>query len=97
MTRSPDARSPSSERSAATSAKHPRHYCRGPTGGQSSAALTAVTTARAVAARFDSDMIVEVRAYLDSAMVAYAILRNERKPGEQPGLSAVAPCRRDGV
>ncbi|MEV7510125.1 nuclear transport factor 2 family protein [Streptomyces sp. NPDC090085] len=27
--------------------------------------------------RFDGDTIVEVRAYLDSAMVAYAVLRNE--------------------
>jgi uncharacterized protein len=27
--------------------------------------------------RFDGDTIVEVRAYLDSAMVAYTILRNE--------------------
>jgi ketosteroid isomerase-like protein len=29
--------------------------------------------------RFDGDTIVEVRAYLDSTMVAYTILRNERK------------------
>ncbi|MGI5282549.1 nuclear transport factor 2 family protein [Nonomuraea polychroma] len=28
--------------------------------------------------RFDGDMIAEVRAYLDSAMVGYAVLRNER-------------------
>ncbi len=28
--------------------------------------------------RFDGDMIVEVRAYLDSAMVAYTVARNER-------------------
>jgi ketosteroid isomerase-like protein len=28
--------------------------------------------------RFDGDMIVEVRAYLDSMMVAYTVLRNER-------------------
>ena len=28
--------------------------------------------------RFDGDTIVEVRAYLDSTMVAYTILRNER-------------------
>jgi ketosteroid isomerase-like protein len=34
--------------------------------------------------RFDGEMIVEVRAYLDSAMVAYTILRNEPKPGGQP-------------
>jgi ketosteroid isomerase-like protein len=34
--------------------------------------------------RFDGDMIVEVRAYLDSAMVAYTILRNEPKPGRKP-------------
>jgi uncharacterized protein len=27
--------------------------------------------------RFDGDEIVEVRAYLDSMMVAYTILRNE--------------------
>jgi hypothetical protein len=27
--------------------------------------------------RFDGDIIVEVRAYLDSMMVAYTILRNE--------------------
>ncbi len=27
--------------------------------------------------RFDGDMIVEVRAYLDSMMVAYTVLRNE--------------------
>ncbi|RVX38390.1 hypothetical protein EDD27_0695 [Nonomuraea polychroma] len=27
--------------------------------------------------RFDGDMIAEVRAYLDSAMVGYAVLRNE--------------------
>jgi uncharacterized protein len=27
--------------------------------------------------RFDGDMIVEVRAYVDSMMVAYTILRNE--------------------
>jgi ketosteroid isomerase-like protein len=29
--------------------------------------------------RFDGDTLVEVRAYLDSTMVAYTILRNERK------------------
>ena len=29
--------------------------------------------------RFDGDMIVEVRAYLDSEMVAYTVLRNEHK------------------
>jgi uncharacterized protein len=29
--------------------------------------------------RFDGDTIVQVRAYLDSAMVAYTILRNEQK------------------
>jgi uncharacterized protein len=29
--------------------------------------------------RFDGDTIVNVRAYLDSTMVAYAILRNEQK------------------
>jgi ketosteroid isomerase-like protein len=29
--------------------------------------------------RFDGDTIVQVRAYLDSTMVAYTILRNERK------------------
>ena len=28
--------------------------------------------------RFDGDMIVEVRAYLDSMLVAYTVLRNER-------------------
>jgi uncharacterized protein len=28
--------------------------------------------------RFDGDVIVEVRAYLDSAMVGYVVLRNER-------------------
>jgi len=27
---------------------------------------------------------VEVRAYLDSAMVAYTVLRNEPQPGGQP-------------
>jgi ketosteroid isomerase-like protein len=33
--------------------------------------------------RFDGDMIAEVRAYLDSAMVGYTVLRNElsRQPG----------------
>jgi hypothetical protein len=30
--------------------------------------------------RFDGDTIVEVRAYLDSMMVAYTILRNETTP-----------------
>jgi ketosteroid isomerase-like protein len=30
--------------------------------------------------RFENDTIVEVRAYLDSMMVAYTILRNETKP-----------------
>jgi ketosteroid isomerase-like protein len=30
--------------------------------------------------RFDGDMIVEVRAYLDSMMVAYTVLRNEQTP-----------------
>lgn len=30
--------------------------------------------------RFDGDMIVEVRAYLDSLMVDYTILRNELVP-----------------
>jgi ketosteroid isomerase-like protein len=30
--------------------------------------------------RFDGDTIVEVRAYLDSMMVAYTILRNEAAP-----------------
>ena len=30
--------------------------------------------------RFDGDNIVEVRAYLDSMMVAYTILRNEHTP-----------------
>jgi uncharacterized protein len=30
--------------------------------------------------RFDGDIIVEVRAYLDSMMVAYTILRNEHVP-----------------
>jgi ketosteroid isomerase-like protein len=30
--------------------------------------------------RFDGDTIVEVRAYLDSMMVAYTILRNEPTP-----------------
>ena len=30
--------------------------------------------------RFDGDVIVEVRAYLDSAMVAYTVLRNEPTP-----------------
>jgi ketosteroid isomerase-like protein len=34
--------------------------------------------------RFDGDMIVEVRAYLDSAMVAYTVLRNERHSGGGP-------------
>lgn len=34
--------------------------------------------------RFDGDMIAEVRAYLDSAMVAYTVLRNEPRPGGQP-------------
>ena len=34
--------------------------------------------------RFDDDLIVEVRAYLDSAMVAYTILRNEPQPGGGP-------------
>ena len=29
--------------------------------------------------RFDGDIIVEVRAYLDSMMVAYTILRNEQR------------------
>jgi uncharacterized protein len=31
--------------------------------------------------RFEDEMIVEVRAYLDSMMVAYTILRNEARPG----------------
>lgn len=31
--------------------------------------------------RFDGDQIVEVRAYLDSAMIAWALLRNEPKHG----------------
>jgi uncharacterized protein len=30
--------------------------------------------------RFENELIVEVRAYLDSAMVAYTVLRNERRP-----------------
>jgi ketosteroid isomerase-like protein len=30
--------------------------------------------------RFDGDLIVEVRAYLDSMMVAYTILHNEQMP-----------------
>jgi uncharacterized protein len=29
--------------------------------------------------RFDGDAIVQVRAYLDSALVAYTVLRNERR------------------
>lgn len=36
--------------------------------------------------RFDGDVIVEVRAYLDSMMVAYTILRNERLPQTANGL-----------
>jgi ketosteroid isomerase-like protein len=31
--------------------------------------------------RFDGDTIVEVRAHVDSMMVAYTILRNEDQPG----------------
>jgi uncharacterized protein len=29
--------------------------------------------------RFEDEVIVEVRAYLDSAMVAYTVLRNEAR------------------
>jgi len=37
------------------------------------------------ACRFEDDVIVEVRAYLDSMMVAYTILRNEATPaGDGP-------------
>jgi ketosteroid isomerase-like protein len=32
--------------------------------------------------RFDGDIIVEVRAYLDSAMVTYTVLRNEALKGD---------------
>lgn len=38
--------------------------------------------------RFDGDIIVEVRAYLDSMMVAYTILRNEHLPQRADRLPA---------
>lgn len=37
--------------------------------------------------RFDGDTIVEVRAYLDSTMVMYTVLRNELIAGQKPAAA----------
>ena len=42
--------------------------------------------------RFDGEQIVEVRAYLDSAMVAWTLMRNEPRHGADPLIGGGRPA-----